>query len=151
MIVLRPANMNDADNLLAWRNDPVTLANFRSTGVVPREDHDRWMQFNVQQGYPQHLVLIAESDAGPVGVIRFDADRDDIMQYEVSITVSPKHRGNGLGKDILNQACGYMREYTLNAEIRRDNLPSRLIFRQCGFAQVSSSDIFLQFQKEPQA
>lgn len=151
MIALRPAAMRDADILFAWRNDPVTLASFRSTAAVPREDHDRWMQFNIQQGYPEHLVLMAETDAGPVGVVRFDGVRGDVMQYDVSVTIAPKQRGKGFGGEMLQCACSLMPEFRLNAEIRRDNYPSRAIFRHCGFAQVGSSDVFLTYRREPQA
>src|ERR1700704_5662939 len=97
-MLLRPATMHDADRLFSWRNDPVTCANSRSTAAVPREDHDRWMQFNVMQGYPEHLVMIAESDLGCIGVVRFDAAKDDLMGYEVSITIAPETRGLGIAR-----------------------------------------------------
>lgn len=149
MIDLRPANFRDADNLFAWRNDPVTLACSRSTAVIPREDHDRWMQFNVMQGYPEHIVLMAETEHGSVGVVRFDAERGDTMSFKASITMAPKHRGEGLARDILAEACGYMQEYTINAEIRRDNVASRRIFERCGFEQIGSDHGFLNYRREP--
>jgi RimJ/RimL family protein N-acetyltransferase len=123
MTHLRSATMNDADDLFAWRNDPVTMACSRSTGPVDRDDHQRWMQFNVQHGYPAHMVMVAENEYGKLGVVRFDADRYDGMIYEVSITVAPEHRGRGYSQEMLSQACAYMHESTLEAEIRQENLP----------------------------
>ena len=149
MINLRPATIHDADRLLAWRNDPVTCANSRSTAAVPREDHDRWMQFNVMQGYPEHMVMIAESEQGCIGVVRFDAGKNDLMVYEISMTIAPEHRGSGLAQPILVQACGHFSDFTLDAEIRYQNIASRKVFERCGFEQINRSSGFLQYSKEP--
>jgi RimJ/RimL family protein N-acetyltransferase len=150
MTFLRPATLRDADTLFAWRNDPVTQACFRSTAPVPREDHDQWMQFNVAQGYPEHLVMIVEDEnLGSVGVIRFDADRGDVMSYNASITMAPRLRGRGMARAALAQACGYMHEYAINAEIRKSNIRSRKIFRQCGFEPVTDEGDFVTYRREP--
>ena len=149
MIQMRQANIGDAEALFSWRNDPVTCANSKSTAEVAREEHDQWMRFNVLHGYPTHLVLIGESDAGRVGVVRFDAQRGDVMRYDVSITTAPKHRGKGLGEDMLKQACSIMQEYTLTAEVRRENIASRRIFENCGFEQVSPNDHFVKYRRHP--
>ena len=151
MIHLRPATMQDADRLFAWRNDPVTCANSRSTAAVAREDHDRWMQFNVQQGYPEHLVAIAEGNGGSVGVVRFDAAKNDLMTYEVSITIAPQHRGAGLACPILNMACGYFPDFGIDAEIRCNNKASQKIFERCGFEQISLNLDFIKYRREPLA
>jgi UDP-2,4-diacetamido-2,4,6-trideoxy-beta-L-altropyranose hydrolase len=149
MTWLRPATLADANDLFAWRNDPVTLACFRSTAVVPREDHDRWMKFNVLYGYPEHIVLIAENESEPVGVVRFDSVKDDVMSYEASITMAPKYRGNGLSKTILDTACRAMDEFTINAEIRKDNAASRKIFERCGFREIKSDNAFITYRRGP--
>lgn len=147
---LRPATIADADDLFAWRNDPVTMACFKSTAPVARETHDAWMLMNVTHGYPEHLVMVAESDTfGPIGVIRFDADRRDVMTYSASITIAPPYRRQGMAHDALAQACGYMHEYTIKAEIRKDNMPSRKIFQQCGFQFVGSDGDFAIYRREP--
>lgn len=146
---LRPATMLDADHLFTWRNDPVTCACFRSTAAVPREDHDRWMKFNVMCGYPEHIVLMAENPMGRIGVVRFDSDKRDVLTFEASITIAPRFRGMGLAREILSDACGMMSEYTIDAEIRADNRPSRRIFEQCGFSEVGSDHEFVQYRKGP--
>lgn len=150
MIGLRPATLADADRLFAWRNDPVTLLNSRSTAAVPREDHDRWMKFNVLMGQPEHAVIIAEShDLGSIGVVRFDAAKDDLMAYEASITIAPEARGKGIARLILADACGFFSEFAITAEIRHDNIASRKVFERCGFDEIGRSGGFLQYRKEP--
>ena len=149
MIRIRPANEADGNLLFAWRNDPVTQACSRSTAPVAREDHDRWMKFNVLQGYPQHLVMMAETETGTVGTVRFDAARDDLMTFEVSITIAPKFRRLGIASSVLSEACSYMAEYTINAEIKKDNAASRRIFEHCGFEEIGRSSSYLNYRREP--
>ena len=149
MIVFRPANINDSADLLAWRNDEVTRACFRSTGIVDKADHENWMKYNVLQGYPAHIVLIAESDIGNVGVVRFDQERGDVMVYETSVTVAPNQRGKGMSKPMLGLACSYMPDCALTTEVRVWNAVSQRMFEGCGFKEVSRDDDFIQYRKEP--
>lgn len=142
--------MSDSDLLFAWANDQRTRAWSSSTAPIERADHDRWMEFNVLRGYPSHIVMMADSRVGSVGVVRFDVDRSDVMTYGVSVTVAPKHRGEGYGYSMLYHACHIMHDSRLTAEIRPDNLPSRRIFERCGFAHLEP-DIgsICRYQREP--
>jgi RimJ/RimL family protein N-acetyltransferase len=149
MIYLRPGTLADGDRLFSWRNDPVTCANSRSTAAVPREDHDRWMKFNVLMGQPEHAVIIAEGLDGCVGVVRFDAAKNDLMAYEASITIAPEYRGRGLARSILTDACVFFSEFAITAEVRHDNVASRKLFERCGFEENGRSSGFLQYRKEP--
>ena len=149
MIDFRLATPGDADRLFDWRNDPMTLACFRSTAVVPREDHDRWMKFNVENGFGEHIVLIAQDGGQPIGVIRFDADREDIMSYDVSITVAPEHRERGLASMMLARACDLVQDFSLNAEVKQENQASKKVFERCGFAIVGSDDRYVNYRRNP--
>ena len=148
-VTMRQATQIDRDKLLSWRNDPETLAASRSTAPISQEEHDRWMRMSVLQGYPEHYVLIAEGDEGSVGVVRFDSSKDDLMAYDVSLIVAPKHRGQGLAHDVLREACSYMGGFTLSADIRRDNVGSRKVFERVGFEEIARDNGFLKFRKEP--
>lgn len=150
MIRLRPANGGDSERLFGWRNDPETQANSRSTAPVPRDAHARWMMMNVMQGYPAHLVMIAEAEQlGSVGVVRFDSHKQDGMHYDVGITIAPEYRGEGLATPVLTEACEYMSEFTLHAEVKMDNVASRRLFERCGFEEVSRSSDYLILEREP--
>jgi RimJ/RimL family protein N-acetyltransferase len=130
--------MEDADALLAWRNDPITRMNSRSTAEVSREDHLDWMERTIARPSDDCIVLVAEG----VGVVRFDKSEEG---YEVSITIAPSQRGKGLGKDILDCACELMDDSILIAEIRAGNLASRRIFEQTGFKLVHDDGEFVQY------
>ncbi len=150
MIQLRQATMHDSDFLFAWRNDPATLAASLSTAAVPREDHDQWMQLNVAHGYPLHLVLMAEGVLGAIGVVRFDTAKRDVMTFNVSMTLAPQHRGKGMAAGILDQACGLMSEYRLDAAIRSNNKASQRVFERCGFEALGDGGGFFHYRKQPQ-
>jgi RimJ/RimL family protein N-acetyltransferase len=149
MIALRYATPADADRLLAWRNDPVTRAASQSTTPISREDHDRWMKFNVSEGYAEHVVLIAEMDEGTIGVVRFDANKKDVMEYEVSLTIAPEFRGQGLAKEVLSRACDMIEDFVLTAQIRIGNMRSRKAFIHCGFSVIESDNDFITYRRKP--
>lgn len=149
MFDLRPATMADADQLFEWANDPVTRANSRSTAAISRYEHQRWMDLNVAHGYPTHLVMIAENDYGPVGVVRFDADKFDILAFHVSLTVAPAERAKGHGFAMLQHACQIMQDSTLLAEIRSSNVASQQIFTKCGFESYDHRHGLILYRREP--
>jgi len=152
MLDMRPATMADADMLYEWVNDPLTRSmSTMGANHILREDHDNWMRFNVLQGYPQHIVMIADTEYGSVGVVRFDTDKRDTMRHRVSITIGPKFRGMHLASGVLAEACRLMDESTLVAEIKKTNAPSISIFERCGFEKVSESNVFLHYERKPQS
>lgn len=150
-IRLRQATQDDSERLFAWRNDPAVQAASRSTAPVTREQHKHFMQFYVNYGYPQHLVLIAEKEDShaPIGVVRFDSMKSDVMKFEVSISLASAFRGQGLSGLVLRDACQYMSEYTIDAHVKQENIPSRKLFESCGFEEIARKDGILQFRKEP--
>jgi UDP-2,4-diacetamido-2,4,6-trideoxy-beta-L-altropyranose hydrolase len=149
MIDLRPAKMSDSNLLFTWANDPVARSWSGSTAPIERADHERWMQFNVLMGYPQHIVMIVETEHGPVGVVRFDAKKKDVLTYTVSINMAAKARGQGLGYAALAEACRMMQENTLLADIRHANAASIHIFERCGFRLVGDDGKFVQYKRDP--
>lgn len=149
MIRIRPATADDSEQLLAWRNDPMTQAMSKSTAPVMPDAHARWMMMHVMQGYPAHLVMIAENDLGALGVVRFDCQKNDTMHYDVGITMNPKYRGRGIAKGVLSQACNLMDEFTIHADVRKENAASRHLFERCGFEEVSRSSGYINYRKEP--
>jgi RimJ/RimL family protein N-acetyltransferase len=88
---LRPATSDDAELLLAWRNDPITCKASRSTHTISPEEHKKWLTKTLQTG----LLFIAEEDNTPVGCVRADKTA---RGTELSWTVAPDARGKGYGK-----------------------------------------------------
>ena len=109
----RPAVLTDAETLWVWRNDPATRANSRSSEEVPWERHLAWLESSLTRD--DRLLLVADDDRGPVGTVRWDHEGGD---EEVSITVAPERRGQGLAGPLL--AAG---ERALATWTRRRNAP----------------------------
>lgn len=135
MIRLRPATTKDVDVLWAWRNDPVTRQMSRSTTAVPWEAHVNWLRRSLMS--PSRRLYVAEWKGEPVGTLRTDTDGEHV---ELSLTVAPSRRGQGIGTAILKD---YLRQDVrhLVAEIKRENVASQHVFTKAGFVCTRWRDL----------
>jgi len=134
MITLRPATEEDAELLFGWRNDPLTRANSHNMGLVPWDDHVKWLR-NTLARDDRHL-LIGEKDGTPIGTVRFDALGD---HYEISWTGAPETRGKGYAKAMAIAACSTIKK-PIVAEIKVNNAPTINMIQACGFVLQRESD-----------
>lgn len=137
---LLPATIDDAATLLYWRNDPLTRAMSLIKDEVRPDVHEAWLRKRLPEG---GLFIGVYCDA-PVGMIRFDRMA---WAYNVSITLAPEARGNGLGEQLLDAGIEMMDGAVLYADIRYNNAASILIFLRCGFQPVSANNKFLKFRR----
>ena len=139
-MTLRHATTGDSDLLLAWRNDPVTIAMSLTPEPVTRDDHINWFAHALADD--ARTPLIAENGNMPVGTVRLDTFAEG--EYEVSITVSPDHRGQGIGQAILaaanTLAFTALGVHRLVATVREDNHASRRIFDRTGYQLQAAED-----------
>ena len=141
-IGVRPADREDADLLLAWRNDPTTRAVSRTTGEVPRAEHVAWLDGTLGRS-DRHLLVGLDGDE-PVGTVRWDDE--GAGEWEVSITLAPTARGRGLGGPALGAAerwlVGHLPEppRALLAVVRADNSASRRLFLRAGYSPDLPAD-----------
>lgn len=137
---IRTVTLDDADVLLAWRNDPATRAASRSTESVDTDEHRRWLTTMLER--PDALLMIAEDDGEPVGHVRFVGSDGSA---EVSIVIAPEHRGKGLGRSMLIAAHQQFRRTSpgvrVRAYVRAENQPSHAMFRAAGYV-VASTDTY---------
>jgi spore coat polysaccharide biosynthesis predicted glycosyltransferase SpsG/RimJ/RimL family protein N-acetyltransferase len=143
----RLATADDADRLLAWRNDPATRLASREQDVVSRSEHDAWLAASL--GRRDRLLLVVEDIAGaPVGTVRWDrlGYGDPRLplgveaDWEVSITVAPERRGSGVSRPVLAEAERFLAARTgpdrrLLARVHQDNHASQRLFESAGFAR----------------
>ena len=146
---LRPADASDSEDLLAWRNDPETRANSRSTGPVDAATHQTWLAHALAD--PNRRLWIAEAAGEKVGtlsVIRLEDGR-----AEFSITVAPNLRGRGIGVAMLRAGVAESRRLwpgaPLLAWIRTTNTASRRLFERCGFRLLGEEAGFLRYGVDP--
>lgn len=122
--------MEDAAILFRWRNDPVTCANFISSEPVSWPEHREWLSKVLRN--PARELFIAEEGGAPVGTVRIDDGGKDL-----SWTVAPEHRGNGVGKRMVALAAkpGHI------ARIKRSNTASQKVAEYAGFTLVRDGEL----------
>lgn len=139
-IRLRKATLDDCRTLFEWRNDPITVAMSLVSEPVPWENHVAWFESSLTN--PKRHLLVAELAGSPVGTIRFD-DLDDTS--EISITVSPERRGQGMGTGLLEVADEWARmELGLDriiARIKETNPASIAIFKKSGYQVTEYGEV----------
>jgi RimJ/RimL family protein N-acetyltransferase len=150
-LTVRSATMADVETLRRWRNDPETRRNLRHRGEVAPEHHREWLASNLEQEM-RVVLLIASDTEGDVGTVRWDRLSDD--EWEVSITVAPERRGQGLSRNLLSSCERAFdpraREVcVLTAVIHRDNAASRRLFEGAGYRTEGAVDSegFLRHRK----
>ena len=132
MLTLRPAQMEDLDFLWRLRKDPDTASASRLSPPTYKE-HAIWLERTLGSAHVR--LYVAHEEDIPVASVRLD--QLDPKRAEVSITVAPDARHRGVGQAVLHAVEGCARAWglqTLTAVIKRDNLPSRALFGECGYA-----------------
>ena len=138
--------------LLAWRNDPATVAAALSARTVAPAEHKNWLDQVL--GNPDTALLIVEIDAGlPIGTVRLDR-RDDLV--ELSLTLDPGRRGLGLGGPVIEFGVECARQVygpsKVIARVRPENIASMKSFARAGFKNEGMDDAggFVRFGFTPQ-
>jgi UDP-2,4-diacetamido-2,4,6-trideoxy-beta-L-altropyranose hydrolase len=135
---LRPAAPADAAAILEWRNHPDIRRYAGDAAQILLPDHEAWFQRVLAD--PMRHLLIAEDDAGILGVLRYDVDSSSAR---VSIYVVPKRLGSGGGSRLLAAGERWIGERRpelreLTAEVRDENQASARLFADAGYRRVQS-------------
>ncbi|MEX1148120.1 MAG: GNAT family N-acetyltransferase [Sphingomonadales bacterium] len=132
-IRLRDVTMDDADLLLGWRNDPLTRQMSRDRDAVERNDHVAWLARTLALDAGRRRICIAVADGTPVGTVRLDRVDDGVC--ELSWTMAPEARGQGLGREMVSAFCR-MTGGRLRAVVRAGNAASRRIAISAGLSPI---------------
>jgi RimJ/RimL family protein N-acetyltransferase len=117
--------MDDAQLLYAWRTDPVTIAMFDQPPPESYAAHCLWLERRLTRPDP---LWIGEAQGVPVGTVRID-------DQEVSVTIAPAWRGQGLGTALLRAAVAAAPSVCY-ARIKPSNEASIRAFAAAGFTVV---------------
>ena len=137
-MTLRPATLDDSARLLAWRNDPETRRNSLSPWAVSAMEHEVWLACQLRDPTTCRLYIAEVADA-PVGTARIDLWPDEVW-CEISITVAPERRGQGLGGQImiaLREELARLGLKQVIAKVRGYNVPSLRMFLSAGFVPAT--------------
>jgi len=129
---LRRATIDDADTLLAWRNDDDTRQASFSQDVVSRDDHLAWLAERLAPMHEESIWMI-DDNGSAVGSGRICVMNDDFAQ--ISITIALAFRNKGYGRQairLLAQKVQHMKRTPI-AFVRPDNARSVKVFSAAGF------------------
>ena len=140
-LALRPATLDDWEMLLQWRNDPITRSASINTAEIAPQEHRSWLTRCLAD--PNRTLLIAELAGRPVGTVRID----DGEQAEMSWTVAPSARGQGVGARMVRQALVAFPK-SLVARTHVKNIASQKIAIKCGFRPKEQIDDWILFVLE---
>jgi RimJ/RimL family protein N-acetyltransferase len=134
---LRPATLNDSNQLFEWTNDPTVRQYSFNPNPVSRAEHELW--FATRLADPDSLLLIAEQpDHGSlVGIIRFQvADQQATLSY----SLDAKYRGLGLAPLLLLAGTRYLtrafpKVQRILGHVQRHNIASVKAFDRIGFCR----------------
>jgi UDP-2,4-diacetamido-2,4,6-trideoxy-beta-L-altropyranose hydrolase len=135
VLKLRPATLDDAQLLFDGRNAEAVRRWSLETGVIDWAQHLNWLTATLRN--PQRLLLIAEADDGPVGVLRYDLRGFDA---EVSIYLLEGRFGLGWGRAVLSRGEAFVAAHwpqltRITARVMPANQSSLKVFRDAGFIQ----------------
>lgn len=133
-LALRPAKLDDAPLLHAWRNHPAVRSVSGTTEPIAFEDHQAWMQRVLSSA--DRWLFVAQVGDLAVGSIRFD--RLDSGHLEVSLYTDPQLQGLGLGRRLLLAGEQQMHHrwqapFTVDATVVAGNTVSQKLFEGCGY------------------
>ena len=130
VITIRNVSINDADLLLAWRNDPETRAASHNQNLIKQKDHLTWLANSL--GNNNRRLYIAELGDEAIGSLR--ADLEDGV-WELSWTLSAQARGRGLAKKmvaLLVDTLAQEKAGAIRAEVKEGNIASAKIAEHVG-------------------
>jgi UDP-2,4-diacetamido-2,4,6-trideoxy-beta-L-altropyranose hydrolase len=144
---MRPATRDDAQLLFDGRNSEAVRRWSLQTGVVEWAAHQHWLTASLDN--PRRLLLIAEADDGPVGVLRYDLRG---LSAEVSIYLFEGRFGLGWGRALLDRGEAAVRAHwpelqSLTAQVLPANRRSLKVFGDAGYTQNACA--FTRDLKDP--
>ena len=133
-IIVRRAQLNDAERIWEIRNEPESRAVAASPEIIPLPQHIDWFKrkYLEQDG---NFCFIGEIGEKVAGYCRFDL-KDD--KYLISVAVASSMHGRGIATFLIGQSIKQLNtKKSIHAEIRRHNIASAKMLERNGFKKIS--------------
>jgi len=147
-IKARLANDDDCEEILIWRNDPLTRKSFFNSDLVKKSEHSKWFA-DVQESN-NSLIVILTLNQERIGMVRYDSA---VKSTLVSINTNPMKRGMGNSSQILVQSEVFLKNNIyffplLVANILKDNELSIKVFKRAGYQLESENNNYYKYIKK---
>jgi len=132
-ISYRNATIEDCRIYWYWANDAQVRNNAFNTKPITWEEHQIWFGSKIKD--PKCVLLLFESQYGPVGQIRLDGDKS---KKTISYSVAAQYRGKGIGKKMISEVILGSPSFAKSflAEVKKENCASLNIFEKLGFQKA---------------
>lgn len=129
---LDPAGRDDSRKIFTWANDRGTRSMSFNAERIRWNEHQKWFAAQLKRrGLDFSLACLGKEK---IGSVRFQRERS---RATVSLVVSPKFRGRGLGARLVRVASNRMFEISpikrIDAFIKSKNDVSKKIFAKAGY------------------
>ncbi|MFH6963253.1 GNAT family N-acetyltransferase [Flavobacterium plurextorum] len=133
-LYLREANIDDAELLFTWANDPDVRKNSIVQEQIVWEKHLAWFKNKVNSSETKIFILNNKSKC--FGQIRIDKVDS---QWQIDYSIDPTYRGQGLGKEIVKRLLDKF-DFKFKATVKRENNPSAKVFTHLGFRTLQTDN-----------
>ncbi|MCM1251740.1 MAG: GNAT family N-acetyltransferase [Clostridium sp.] len=142
-IYLRPMEISDTDNIVAWRNNPRVRHNFIYQGLFTVEGHLNWIKTQVEPGHVAQFIICEKETDRAVGSVYFrDIDRErKCAEYGIFIGEDDavgKSYGTQAARLALSYAFLDMQLAFVFLRVFADNTGARTSYERAGFQLVTN-------------
>lgn len=141
---IRAAELEEADKILSWRNDPRVRRGAEKPEEISETLHKIWFNNKINA----NQFFIAEKNGKEFGVVIFHKDEEDLIW---SFYVIPEMQQKKMGKLLMKlglMLAEMMGESVLYADVRDDNEVSLKLHHELGFVVYAAKDGLIKFYKE---
>lgn len=139
---IRRAGESDSQFLFDLRNEESVREASWNTSPVDLESHKNWLAKSLASS--SRFLFVTEVDGEPVGQVRYDLN-DDGESAEVSISVTSRMHGKGLGTKMLTGSAKEFFETNpkvkiIYAHIKPNNPGSVKAFEKSGYRLTETTE-----------
>lgn len=138
-ITLRALEPEDIEILYEWENQPEIWTYSLNRSPISRQTLTQYILSSMEQDIYalKQLRLMALNQGEPIGCIDLNDFDPYHLRAEVGMMIAPKHRGKGLGKEIVKALIDYASRMlgikNLYCDISAQNIPCLKIYQSLGF------------------
>lgn len=140
-------SQSDSEFIFQLRNAPDVRNLAQNSEIIPIESHQAWFQDRILVIKEQPFWVVAHN-GDRIGYVRFD--KGPVQKFFISIAISEKFRGRGLGGVALNKSISKFQSAfpfeKIGAVIHVENKASIQIFTKAGFTVRIQDSEFMHLE-----
>lgn len=137
-VLLRPLTIEDAPQVVRWRNDPFVVEHLFGDEPPTLDSHVRWFAQMQQRGDRQEFVIVERATGRAVGTIGLSSIDRVHRRAEYGILIGEADaRGRGYAREaselLLDYAFHDLRLHRVYLLVFADHVTARRLYERLGF------------------